>query len=198
MNQPREFPPTLGPIPIAESLGPWRSPRATKATAGELALHPVVVISLAVLVVNDRWLKAAWHGFVTGKLSDCAGLVLLPIGLLSMAEILRRICRRPLAWRYDALVWVAVSVVGFVFVKVTPIGNDAYAWALGAIRWPVELLSRPDSALTLRPILVSRDPTDLLALVVSLGPLLLIRNRTRATAAAPSAAEHVDDYDPGR
>src|SRR5438874_8201324 len=96
------------------------SPR--RVTAGELALHPVALVSLAVLVVNDRWLKSAWPGFVTGKLSDCAGLVLLPIGLVSLAEILRRICRRPLIWRYDALWWVALSVVGFAFVKVTPAG----------------------------------------------------------------------------
>jgi hypothetical protein len=162
-----------------------------KITAGELALHPVALISLVVLVVNDRWLKSAWPGFVTGKLSDCAGLVLLPIGLLSLTEILRRISRRPLIWRYDALIWVALSVFGFVLVKVTPAGNDAYAWAMGAIRWPLQALSHAGSTRQIRPLLVSRDRADLLALAVSPWPFLLIRNRTRA--AATVRAEHVNN-----
>jgi hypothetical protein len=157
-----------------------------KITAGELALHPAALTSLVLLVVNDRWLKSAWPGFVTGKLSDCAGLVLLPIGLLSLAEILRRICHRPLIRRYDPLVWVALSVFGFVFVKVTPAGNDVYAWAIGAIRWPLKTLTDVGTAPQIRPVLVSRDRTDLLALAVSPWPFLLIRNRARAAATALS------------
>lgn len=147
-------------------------------------LHPVALVSLAVLVVNDRWLKSAWPGVVTGKLSDCAGLALLPIGLLSVTEILRRICRRPLIWRYDALIWVALSVFGFVFVKIAPFGDDAYAWVMGAIRWPLQALSHGGRTPQIRPILVSRDPADLLALAVSPWPFLLIRRRTRAAANA--------------
>jgi hypothetical protein len=146
-----------------------------KITAGELALHPVACISLAVLVVNDHWLKSACPGLVTGKLSDCAGLVLLPIGLASLTEILRRICGRPLIWRYDALIWVALSVLGFAFVKTSSAGNDAYAWVLGGIRWPLQALSHDSRALQIRPIIVSRDPADLLALAVSPWAFLLIR-----------------------
>jgi hypothetical protein len=157
---------------------------------GELAFHPVAVTALAVLVVNDRWLKSALPGFVTGKLSDCAGLVLLPIGLLSVAELLRRICRRPVTWRYDPLIWVALSVFGFVFVKVTPAGNDAYAWAIGAIRWQAQALFQAGSAQPIRPVLVSRDLSDLLAVAVSALPVLLIRTRTRTAVAAAFAAEH--------
>ena len=164
-----------------------------KISAGELALHPVALISLAVLVVNDRWLKVAWPGFVTGKLSDCAGLVLLPVGLLSLAEILRRNCGKPMIWRYDVLVWVTLSVFGFVFVKVTPVGNDAYAWVMGIIRWPLQAISHTGSTPQLRPILVSRDRADLLALAFSPWPFLLIRKRTRAVATAVFAAEPDDN-----
>jgi len=169
-----------------------------RTTAGELALHPVAWISLAVLVVNDRWLKSAWPGLVTGKLSDCAGLVLLPIGLVSLTEILRRICGRPVIWRYDALIWVALSVFGFAFVKIAPTGNDAYAWVVGGIRWPLQALFHGGSAPQIRPILVSRDRADLFALAVSPWAFLLIRNRTRAVAMALVAAEHVNSYNPVR
>lgn len=142
-------------------------------TSGELALHPVALVALVVLVANDRWLKGAWPGFVTGKLSDIAGLVLLPIGLLSLVEIGRRVARRPLTRRHDAVVWVGVTVVGFVLVKATAAGHDAYAWAVGALRWPLH------GGGSLRPILVARDLGDLLALVVVPLPFLLIRGRTR-------------------
>jgi len=167
-----------------------------KLTAGELALHPVALIALAVLVANDRWLKSAWPGFVTGKLSDCAGLVLLPIGLLSLTEILRRICRKPMIWRYDAVIWVTLSVVGFVFVKVTPAGNDAYTWVVGAIRWPLQALSHSGSTPQMRPILVSRDRADLLALAFSPWPFLLIRNRTRAAVTAGSRLSTSNNQNP--
>lgn len=39
--------------------------------------------SLAVLLVNDWWLKAAYPGLVTGKLSDFAGLALVGFALLA-------------------------------------------------------------------------------------------------------------------
>jgi hypothetical protein len=165
-------------------------------TAGELACHPVAITALAVLVVNDRWLKFAWPGFVTGKLSDCAGLVLVPIAFLSVTELLRRIFRKPVTWRYDPFVWVALSVTGFVFVKVTPAGNDAYAWMIGAIRWAAQTLLYGSGPI--RPVLVSRDRTDLLALAVSALPFLLIRNRTRAARAASLAAEHPTTDTPAR
>ena len=36
--------------------------------------RPAYLAAVAILVVNDVWLKYAWPGFVTGKLSDVAGL----------------------------------------------------------------------------------------------------------------------------
>jgi hypothetical protein len=77
---------------------------------------------------------------------------------------------------------VVLSVIGFVVVKVSPAGNYAYAWAIGAMRWPLQAVSHADGALQLRAILVSRDLADLLALVFSPVPFLLIRNRTRGTS----------------
>lgn len=41
-------------------------------------VHPVTVFATALLIVNDHLLKAAYPGWVTGKLSDVAGLVMAP------------------------------------------------------------------------------------------------------------------------
>lgn len=40
--------------------------------------HPVTVAGVLVLLINDHLLKHTWPGFVTGKLSDVAGLVVAP------------------------------------------------------------------------------------------------------------------------
>jgi hypothetical protein len=46
------------------------------------------VLALTTLIVNDAWLKSAWPGLVTGKLSDFAGIVV--VGLLGLSCIPRR------------------------------------------------------------------------------------------------------------
>ena len=43
--------------------------------------HPLSVAALVLLALNDHVLKQAWPGFVTGKLSDVAGLVVAPLVL---------------------------------------------------------------------------------------------------------------------
>jgi hypothetical protein len=40
--------------------------------------HPVTLLSLVLLLVNDHLLKDAYPGLATGKLSDLAGLVVAP------------------------------------------------------------------------------------------------------------------------
>ena len=84
----------------------------TRGLHGRWLGHPATVIALLVLVVNDHVLKAAYPGWVTGKLSDAAGLVLAPpllaavLGLrgrriaLIAAVLFRR--RRVQPARYDA------------------------------------------------------------------------------------------------
>jgi hypothetical protein len=46
-----------------------------------LLLHPVFITSLLVLICNDCFWKYQYHNALTGKLSDVAGLMLLPIFL---------------------------------------------------------------------------------------------------------------------
>src|SRR5688572_7200897 len=100
--------------------------------------------ALAVLVVNDHVLKTAHPGWVTGKLSDAAGMVLAPPLLAVLASLLAPRARfRPVA--VGALVAVGV---GFAFTKV---------WVYGG-----QIASEVWSLIT--PSLVRSDPTDLLAL----------------------------------
>ncbi|WP_203882462.1 hypothetical protein [Planotetraspora kaengkrachanensis] len=40
--------------------------------------HPVTLVAVALLIVNDHLLKRVWPGAVTGKLSDVAGMLVTP------------------------------------------------------------------------------------------------------------------------
>lgn len=44
-----------------------------------LILHPVFLSSVILLFVNDHFLKYTFHNWLTGKLSDFAGLIALPL-----------------------------------------------------------------------------------------------------------------------
>ncbi len=67
---------------------------------GDLLLNPWALVSVAVILINDHVLKGAFGNTMTGKLSDVAGVFLLPLLLLSVLEVLRRslVGRAAIAW----------------------------------------------------------------------------------------------------
>jgi hypothetical protein len=117
--------------------------------------HPGSVLALVVLVLNDHLLKQAWPGWVTGKLSDVAGLVVFPLLLAVPLTALR--VRRSLP------VALVVAGGGFVFCKTS-------AWGAA---WTSSLWS-----LFGTPTMMRADVTDLLTL-----PALWIAWRIHRSAA---------------
>ncbi|MGC4773041.1 hypothetical protein ACLQ25_29215 [Micromonospora sp. DT44] len=107
--------------------------------------HPVTLLALVVLLLNDRLWKAAYPGLVTGKLSDVAGLVLAPplVAVLLTLLVLR------LPARTAALVGLVAVGAGFAVVK-----SSGYAAELASSAW---------TALA-GPSLVRADRTDLFTL----------------------------------
>jgi hypothetical protein len=45
------------------------------------------VLALTTLIANDAWLKSAWPGLITGKLSDVAGIAVVALLALSRLRI---------------------------------------------------------------------------------------------------------------
>jgi len=108
-------------------------------------LHPVPLLALLVLVVNDHVAKHRWPGLLTGKLSDVAGLIAAPAVLaVLLAPLLRRSALRPLLPAFTA----AATGAGFALAKATAAGAMAASAA-----WSVVVPSR-----------VVADPTDLVTL----------------------------------
>lgn len=48
-----------------------------------LLFHPAFLLSLSVLICNDFFWEAHYHNWLTGKLSDVAGLVVLPVFMMT-------------------------------------------------------------------------------------------------------------------
>lgn len=148
-----------------ESLVPVRRDRPGAADA---LLHPVALVALGLLLLNDHVLKAAWPGAVTGKLSDLAGLAFFPILLLSAGELVRAFGRR---WRRPTVralvIAIAVTTAGFTLIKTVPSAAVGSGWMLGLAQWLLSLPIRAILGVPLPPVapaMVVADPTDLVAL----------------------------------
>lgn len=118
--------------------------------ARDVRTHWLVVAAIALLLLNDHVLKAAWPGIVTGKLSDVAGLAFFPILLTQWAKTVR-------GWAIAG----AITAVAFAAIKVWPEATELYRIVVGSLR------SLPNAVLHGTPFgktAAVTDPTDLAAL----------------------------------
>ncbi len=74
---------------------------------------------MLILALNDHWLKAACPGWITGKLSDFAGLIFFP-PMLAFLGI-------PLRWS------AVLTATAFTLVKSVPFANDCWNEFFGAV-----------------------------------------------------------------
>lgn len=147
-------------------------PRGDAGAGGGL-LDPVVIASLALLIANDHVFKALARGtpwsVVTGKVSDVAGLVFLPVLIVAALEVLatwRGRYRGP-SPRQAVVVAVVVAVL-FTGMKTSDVVGEAYAWTLGALQWPFRALLatlRDVAVPAWQPVAHVVDPTDVVGVV---------------------------------
>jgi hypothetical protein len=107
----------------------------TRPAPGEQLLHPVILLAIGLLILNDQLLKALWPGTLTGKLSDFAGLVFFPVFLQSLWELAG--AWRGREWAHSARVlWscALMTAAVFAFTKLSAPGAALYRLGLGAIR----------------------------------------------------------------
>lgn len=49
-------------------------------------IHPIPLAAVALLVLNDRYLKYAYPSWVTGKISDFAGVFFMPLFICAVVQ----------------------------------------------------------------------------------------------------------------
>jgi len=109
---------------------------------GEL-LHPLTLLAAACLFLNDLVLKRLHLGpsWLTGKLSDVAGIALFPLLLTGTWRTLRWAVGRPgTDTRLTATALglaLAATAAGFATLKLSP----AVARAAGAVQDPTDLVA---------------------------------------------------------
>jgi hypothetical protein len=101
-------------------------------------LHPVPLLGMFLVAVNDHWLKAAFAAWWTGKLSDVAGMLFFPSLLQALVEVV--LARAGRAWGPSRRVLVLAcfaSAVGLAAINLSPAAASAWSHALGALQWPL-------------------------------------------------------------
>jgi hypothetical protein len=94
-------------------------------------------MAIALLVINDWVFKPRWHGAITGKLSDIAGLAFAPVVLSAAVGLALHVAARlgarvdPSLSRRRLLVCIAATAIGFTAVKLVPAAGDALANVIG-------------------------------------------------------------------
>ncbi|NUP79632.1 MAG: hypothetical protein HOV96_19010, partial [Nonomuraea sp.] len=153
----------------------------------------MTIAGVIVLLLNDHLLKQVWPGFVTGKLSDVAGLVVAPA---LVALLFGR--------RADLAATVLTGVL-FTLVKTTETGADlaSQTWTLVAghsrvLADPTDLIALPALALAwwVRRRSAESDPRRLRILLVM--PLAVLSVAATGAAPPPLSADSVEIDDTGR
>jgi hypothetical protein len=99
-------------------------------------VHPLTLVAVALLVVNDWVLKPIWPGWVTGKLSDVGGLAFAPVVLSAAIGLVLAVAARlgaridPSLTRRRLLACIAATGAGFIAVKLSAGAADAVVQTL--------------------------------------------------------------------
>lgn len=164
-------------------------------------VRPLPLVALAVLALNDHVLKGSAPGWLTGKLSDVAGMVFFPLLLQAGWELVaERVGRR---WGPSRRVLVGCAVAtALVFgaIQVWPLAGDAYRWGLGGLQWPVQALRQllaGGAVPGVSPVHLTPDPTDLLTVPFVLVAVAAGWRRTALSAGATPPAGRPRSGDPG-
>ena len=131
-------------------------------------MHPIALIALATWIGTDHYAKAAHGGVVTGKLSDVACLIVVPLLAIALWELWRPASRR--------VAIACIVATGAVMISINLFDSAAwlYRYGLGTVQWPLRAMMGGELP-AIRPAQLTMDPTDLLTLPALLVPALLLR-----------------------
>lgn len=190
---------------VWRALGGVDAPGRRVVPAGEL-FHPVTLLALALLVVNDHWLKGGpLSGWLTGKLSDVAGMASFPLVVTAAVDsVLWLVAMAGVPVDFTLRRWkLALAIAGTAALMIAiKLSNGAARTVAG---WLADLWGHAA---------IVADPTDLFALPalaiawwvgraelrrVPLGRIEYLKRRGRTgdladTGASPEDAATIDAW----
>ncbi len=136
-------------------------------------LAPLPLCAVALMAVNDRWLKPTFHNALTGKLSDVAICFFLPLYLSAMLALLTR-------WPRERRVAVGagITVCLFTALKVSQPAADLFSALLTPVGAPLGITAFRAWA----------DPTDLIVLPLVWAAVRFSRAASREAQSPPVGA----------
>ncbi len=143
---------------------------STLHTALRCLKHPATLLSIALLLANDHWLKTSSPSWWTGKLSDFAGLFFLPFLIASFLGLL--LDRKNISPNALGRLAFGFTAVWFAAFKALPIANAATCALLAALLG--------------HPVQLVLDRTDLIALTALVPAWLLWTRQVRVRQNEPS------------
>ena len=140
-------------------------------------LHPVVLLFLGLWLVNDHLLKRLMPGALSGKLSDVACLIVVPVMALTVVELFtseenhrRRVVCLILAGAFAAGAMVSINIW-------TPAAR-LYEHSMGVLQWPLQVVGNlihgqaPRAPVAVR---LTMDASDAWTAPCAFLPLTLLR-----------------------
>lgn len=131
-------------------------------------MHPLALAALALWIINDHYLKRFHAGMLSGKLSDVACLIVVPLLAVAAVELVRGTSNRA-TW------FACITGTGLVMVTINVFDSAAflYRWGIGTAHWPLRVVLNGE-LVSIHPARLTMDPTDLLALPALLVPAWLL------------------------
>ncbi len=145
-------------------MSPDGSHEPVRHLPGDVLVHPAIIVSLGLLLLNDLYLKAAQPGPISWELSDLAGLAFFPALAFAMTEIVvSGVRRRPVllspgwSWFYASLTAVAFSLLKLspAIGEVAERANDALLDAVSSSRGPTVFTPDTSDLLAIPAVLVT-------------------------------------------
>jgi hypothetical protein len=149
---------------------------ARRSDAAAYLIHPVVLIALVLWLANDHVGKAVYPGWLSGKASDVASLIVFPLVLIAALDLWRARAGKPGPGAGWIAGWVMATGAVMATINLFDWAAAAYRWGLGAAQWPLRAVY--ESMLGhgipgLHPVRLTMDPADLWTLPALMVPLAL-------------------------
>lgn len=131
--------------------------------AKEYIANYVFITALIILVVNDHILKAAFHNWFTGKLSDFAGMILLPLLIAYFFPKLRHKAVIVSAvvflfWKSPYSQTLIDAYNQLAFIPITRVVDYSDMLALLILPIPLEIINYPDKfkfkSMRIKPVFI--------------------------------------------